>query len=61
MDKRNFEFMFYGFSAAWLIVFGYVWTLLRRSRRMRSELKRLAAISGPGRWPAQNGPEARSH
>jgi CcmD family protein len=46
MDKRNFEFLFYGFTAAWLIVFAYVLTLLRRSSRLRGELKRLEAISG---------------
>jgi hypothetical protein len=27
MDNRNFIFMFYGFTAAWLIVFLYVLTL----------------------------------
>jgi CcmD family protein len=41
MDQRNFVFMFYGFSAAWLLVFVYVLTLLRRGSRIQSELKRL--------------------
>jgi CcmD family protein len=44
MDKRNLEFMFYGFTAAWLIVFGYVFTLLSRARRIRGEIKRLETM-----------------
>jgi CcmD family protein len=40
MDARNFTYMFYGFSAAWLIVFIYVFTLVRRATRLRAELKR---------------------
>jgi len=40
MDNRNFVFMFYGFTAAWLIVFLYVLTLVRRGSRIRAELKR---------------------
>jgi len=50
MDHRNFEFMFYGFTAAWLIVFVYVLTLVRRGSRLRAEVKRHAAAledSGP--------------
>jgi CcmD family protein len=45
MDRRNFEFMFYGFTAAWLIVFVYVLTLVRRGSRLRAELKRQDASS----------------
>lgn len=45
MDSRNLGFMFYGFTAAWLIVFVYVLTLLRRGSRIRAELKRHAALS----------------
>jgi CcmD family protein len=44
MDRRNFEYMFYGFSAAWLIVFAYVITLVRRASRFRTELKRQEEI-----------------
>ena len=44
MDSRNFEFMFYGFTAAWLIVFIYVLTLVRRGSRIREELKRHEAL-----------------
>ena len=44
MDKQNFVFMFYGFTAAWLIVFVYVLTLVRRGSRIRRELKQYEAI-----------------
>ncbi len=44
MDSRNFVFMFYGFTAAWLIVFAYLFTLLRRSNRIRDELSRYEAM-----------------
>ena len=40
MDSRNFVFMFYGFTAAWLIVFVYVFTLIKRASRIRDELRR---------------------
>jgi CcmD family protein len=38
MDSRNFTFMFYGFLAAWLIVIGYVLSLVARERKLRREL-----------------------
>jgi CcmD family protein len=44
MDRRNLEFMFYGFTAAWLIVFAYVLSLVRRAKRLRGELKRLESL-----------------
>lgn len=44
MDSRNFMFMFYGFTAAWLVVFIYVFTLLRRASRIRDELRRYEAM-----------------
>ena len=44
MDSRNFQFMFYGFTAAWLIVFVYILTLVRRGNRIRAELKRQEAL-----------------
>ena len=47
MDNRNFVFMFYGFTAAWLIIFLYVLSLIRRARRIRDELRRYEAILGP--------------
>jgi CcmD family protein len=38
---RNFEFMFYGFAAAWLLVIGYVVLLALREGRLRRELDRV--------------------
>jgi CcmD family protein len=38
MDSRNFTFMFYGFLAAWLIIVGYVLSLVARERKLRREL-----------------------
>lgn len=38
MDARNFTFMFYGFTAAWLIVLLYVIGLARRGARLKKEL-----------------------
>jgi CcmD family protein len=39
MDARNFTFMFYGFTAAWLIVLIYVISLARRGARLKRELE----------------------
>lgn len=39
MDARNFTFMFYGFTAAWLIVLVYVVILARRGARLKRELE----------------------
>jgi CcmD family protein len=41
MDQRNFDFLFYGFLAAWLIVVIYVLTIVARERRLRGELDRV--------------------
>jgi CcmD family protein len=38
---RNFEYMFYGFTAAWLIVIVYVISIALRERRLREELDRV--------------------
>lgn len=38
MDARNFTYMFYGFTAAWLIVMLYVISLARRGARLKKEL-----------------------
>jgi CcmD family protein len=40
MDN-NFEFMFYGFAAAWLLVIAYVVLLALREGRLRRELDRV--------------------
>ena len=49
MDHRNFVFMFYGFTAAWLIIFVYVLSLIRRAGRIRDELRRYEATLRPPR------------
>jgi CcmD family protein len=41
MDERNFTYMFYGFTAAWVIVVLYVLTMVRREGKLRSELERV--------------------
>jgi uncharacterized membrane protein YciS (DUF1049 family) len=38
---RNFEYMFYGFTAAWLIVLIYVISIALRERRLREDLDRV--------------------
>ena len=51
MDVRNFTFMFYGFSAAWVIVLAYVIILARRGARLKKELqdvKQLVSSAQPG-------------
>jgi CcmD family protein len=41
MDPRNFQYMFYGFSAAWVVIVIYALTLLGRERKMKDEIARL--------------------
>jgi len=41
MENKNFEFMFYGFLAAWLIVVVYVVFLALREGRLKRELDRV--------------------
>jgi CcmD family protein len=41
MDNQNFEFMFYGFLAAWLIVVVYVVFLAMREGKLKRELDRV--------------------
>jgi len=56
MDARNFEYMFYGFLAAWLVVLLYVLTLVRRSARLNRELndvKQLISAQESGRQGLQ--------
>jgi hypothetical protein len=44
MDQRNFLFMFYGFSAAWVILVIYAITMLARERRIKDEITRLKSM-----------------
>ena len=41
MDQRNFEFMFYGFAAAWIILAGYVLLLVSRGQKIQKEIETL--------------------
>jgi CcmD family protein len=41
MDPRNFLYMFYGFTAAWLILVVYVVLLALRERKLKAELDRV--------------------
>ncbi len=44
MDSRNFQYMFYGFLAAWLILMAYVVTLAARERKLKQEISRVRAM-----------------
>jgi CcmD family protein len=48
MDARNFTFMFYGFTAAWLIVMVYVISLARRGSRLKKELENVKQLVHAG-------------
>lgn len=48
MDATNLRFMFYGFSAAWLVVIAYILILVRRGQRLDRELARLKNMVGEG-------------
>jgi len=41
MDSRNFLYMFYGFTVAWLVLFAYVVALARREGRLKKEIESL--------------------
>jgi CcmD family protein len=41
MDTRNFDYMFYGFVAAWAIIVVYVVSLALREGRLKRELERV--------------------
>jgi CcmD family protein len=44
MDERNFLYMFYGFTAAWLIVAVYLVLLVMREKRIQGEIDRVRAL-----------------
>ena len=48
MDERNFTYMFYGFTVAWLIVLAYVLMLVSRERKLRQEIARLRQMIETG-------------
>jgi CcmD family protein len=48
MSSENFTFMFYGFTAAWLIIIVYVISIAMRERRLRDELDRVKRMVEEG-------------
>ena len=46
MDQRNFLFLFYGLTLAWGLLAAYLFILMQRSRRLRSELDRVKRMVG---------------
>jgi len=44
MDVTNLTFLFYGYSAAWIIVALFVLLLVKRGRKIDSELARLKSL-----------------
>ena len=41
MDQRNFEFMFYGFAAAWAVLALYALTLVVRENKLKKDVETL--------------------
>jgi CcmD family protein len=48
MSSQNFTFMFYGFTAAWLIIIVYVISIALREKRLRNELDRVKRMVEEG-------------
>ncbi len=48
MDLINLRFLFYGYTAAFLIIFGFILILVSRSRKIERELTRLKALAEDG-------------
>jgi len=44
MDARNFQYMFYGFSAAWVLIVIYAFSMLARERKIKAEIDRLKSM-----------------
>jgi len=44
MDARNFQYMFYGFSAAWVVIVIYALTLFARESKIKAEIERLKSM-----------------
>ena len=44
MDITNLRFLFYGYSAAWIVVTIFVLLLVRRGQRIDRELSRLKSL-----------------
>ncbi|HTC31853.1 MAG TPA: CcmD family protein [Bryobacteraceae bacterium] len=48
MSPQNYNFMFYGFSVAWLIVIVYVVSIALREKKLRQELDRVKRMVEEG-------------
>jgi CcmD family protein len=48
MNPQNYNFMFYGFTVAWLIVMGYVISIAVREKKLRQELDRVKKMIEEG-------------
>jgi CcmD family protein len=44
VDITNLHFLFWGYSAAWIIMIGFVLLLVQRGRRIDRELTRLKSL-----------------
>jgi CcmD family protein len=44
MDITNLTFLFYGYSAAWIVITAFVIMLVSRSRKIDRELTRLKSL-----------------
>ena len=41
MDEKDFWYLFAAYSIIWLVVFGYVFALIRREKSLRKEIAAL--------------------
>jgi CcmD family protein len=44
MLYSNFQYMFYGFAAAWVLIVIYALSMLARERRIKDEIARLKSM-----------------
>ena len=44
MDETNVKYLFLGYTAAWVIVMGFVILLVMRGQKLSGELKRLRTL-----------------
>jgi CcmD family protein len=53
MSPENFTFMFFGFTAAWLIIMIYVISIALREKKLRQELDRVKRMVEEGEQASQ--------
>ncbi|MGD1073464.1 MAG: CcmD family protein [Bryobacteraceae bacterium] len=44
MDNTNLTYLFYGYSAAWIVITAFVLLLVSRGRKIDRELSRLKSL-----------------